>query len=248
MLIYLALDRLVIRNINELRRAMERISGGDLGARFVLRRRRPQGDEIDYLVTGFNDMAAKLQEDQSELERLANHDGLTGLLNRHHLAAAFERLLAARRPDSPLSLMMMDVDHFKNINDSFGHQVGDDALRMVSALVRDHARQQDLVVRYGGEEIIVVLPDTGLETALMIAERLRGRIAARPLDDRRGEVLHLTVSIGVAELPRHADDGDELIRAADAALYEAKRSGRNRVVAAEDMRVVGPAATATRCR
>lgn len=247
-LIYLAFDRIVIRNINELRRAMERISRGDLGARFVLRRRRPRGDEIDYLVTGFNDMAAKLQEDQSELERLANHDGLTGLLNRHHLSAAFERLLAARRPDSPLSLMMMDVDHFKNINDSFGHQVGDDALRMVSALVREHARQHDLVVRYGGEEIVVVLPDTRLEAALVIAERLRARIAARPLDDRRGEVLHLTVSIGVAALPRHAEDGDGLIRAADAALYEAKHGGRNRVVAAADVSIVDPVPAVTRYR
>lgn len=231
-LIFVVFDRLVFRNINKLRGAMERLSAGDLGARFELPPRRMSGDEIDYLVMGFNDMAHKLQEDQSKLERLASHDGLTGLLNRTRFSAAFNLLLATHQPDRPLSLLMMDVDHFKNINDSFGHQVGDDALRMISAVVRENARQQDLVARYGGEEIIIALPDTGGEAALAIAERLRTAIATRPLDDRRGDILHLTVSIGVAELPRHADNGDDLIRAADMALYMAKSNGRNRVIMA----------------
>lgn len=231
-LIFVVFDRLVFRNINKLRGAMERLSAGDLGARFELPRRRLSGDEIDDLVIGFNDMANKLQEDQSKLERLANHDGLTGLLNRTSFNSEFDRLIAAHGPDRPLSVLMMDVDHFKNINDSFGHQVGDDALRMVSAVVREKARQQDLVARYGGEEIIIALPDTRAETALAIAERLRMAISARPLDDRAGDTLHLTVSIGVAELPRHAGAGEELIRAADMALYMAKSDGRNRVVMA----------------
>jgi diguanylate cyclase (GGDEF)-like protein len=231
-LIFLVFDRLVFRHISKLRSAMERLSAGDLNARCELPHRRMSGDEIDYLVIGFNDMANKLQDDQGKLERLANHDGLTGLLNRSSFTAAFNQLLASRRADRPLSVLMMDVDHFKNINDSFGHQVGDDALRMVSAIVRENARQQDLVARYGGEEIMIVLPDTSAEVGLAIAERLRAAIAARPLDDRCGDTLHLTVSIGVAELPRHAANGEELIRAADVALYQAKNEGRNRVAMA----------------
>lgn len=231
-LIFVVFDRMVFRHINRLRHAMERLSSGDLSARCKLPDDRPSGDEIDYLVIGFNEMANKLQENQGKLERLANYDGLTGLLNRSSFTSAFNQLLGARRQNRPLSVLLMDVDHFKNINDSFGHQVGDDALRMVSAIVRENARQQDLVARYGGEEIIIALPDTGAEAAMAIAERLRMAIAVRPLDDRNGDVLHLTVSIGVAELPRHASNGDDLIRAADLALYQAKNQGRNQVVMA----------------
>lgn len=242
-LVYLSFDRLVIRQINGLRKVMSHLSSGNLDTRFPQRRQGFfAGDEVDELASGFNDMAARLQEDKRELERLANHDGLTGLLNRARLSTAFEQLLAERPADSPVSLMMMDVDHFKNINDSFGHQVGDDALRMISGVVRENARQGDLVARYGGEEILVVLPATPLELAVAMAERLRRAIAARPLDDRRGETLCLTVSIGVAELPRHAQDGDGLIRAADAALYRAKAAGRNRVAVASAPAADGEAA------
>lgn len=241
-LVYFAVDRIVVRNVIELRRVMERISAGDLGARFSKRRRRTdsgpdrpsdQGDEIDDLVDGFNRMARKLQEDQIELERLATRDGLTGLLNRATFTPTLKSLVQDHLESGrPLSVLMMDLDHFKNTNDAFGHQVGDEALRIASETVRAEMRLDDVVARYGGEEIVAILPETARADAMKLAERIRSALQRRAVDDGRGDVLHVTASIGVAELPADASDVEGLLRAADDALYEAKRLGRNRVCAA----------------
>ncbi|SCZ49637.1 diguanylate cyclase [Thiohalomonas denitrificans] len=168
----------------------------------------------------------------ARMERLANTDGLTGLFNRRHLMARMEQELArARRYSRPLCLMLVDLDHFKQINDRFGHLSGDEVLTGSAQVIREVSRASDLVSRYGGEEFAVVLPETAIEKAQPMAERLRRRLAARRyyLPDRR--VVSVTCSVGVAQLG--AEGGtDSLIAAADAALYRAKGAGRDRVVVA----------------
>ncbi len=162
-----------------------------------------------------------------DLEETASTDHLTGLANR----VAFERLCArdverARRTGSPLSVAMIDLDHFKAINDRFGHAAGDEALRRFAELLRAECRAADLPGRYGGEEFVVSLDDTGIAEAAQFAERLRARVEAETAGDR----APITISVGVAEVSPECPSPDDLIGAADAALYEAKAAGRNRVV------------------
>ncbi|WP_303901037.1 diguanylate cyclase [Thiohalomonas denitrificans] len=165
------------------------------------------------------------------MERLANTDGLTGLLNRRHLAARMEQELArARRYSRPLCLMLVDLDHFKRINDRFGHLAGDEVLAGSAQAIQEVSRASDLVGRYGGEEFAVVLPETAIEKAEPMAERLRRRLAAKcyNLYSDAAVAVSVTCSVGVAQLG--AEGGAEsLIAAADAALYSAKTAGRDRV-------------------
>jgi len=162
-------------------------------------------------------------------ERLATTDGLTGLLNRRTLTSQLEaRVREARRYGRKVSLVLLDVDHFKRVNDTHGHPAGDAVLRGVAALVKAQARATDLAARYGGEEMALVLPETDGPGALAIAERLRAAVAAAAHQTAKGTV-RVTVSLGVATAPDDADDASALIEAADAALYRAKQAGRDRV-------------------
>jgi len=168
----------------------------------------------------------------SEVQRLATIDGLTGLYNRNYFfAEASRQARITRRYQRPFAAIMMDVDHFKRINDSYGHAVGDDVIRAVAARLRDAARDSDVLGRYGGEEFVLVTPETGASAA-MLAERLREVISGTPVLTAAGP-LAVTISVGMA----HVDSGDQdlgpLLARADAALYEAKQTGRNRVVVAE---------------
>lgn len=164
------------------------------------------------------------------LDREAREDPLTGasvrrLLERR-LALAFER---SRETGSPVALVMCDLDHFKRINDTHGHAVGDQALKLCSRALMDHCRERDLCARYGGEEFTLLLEDTGGETALEIAERARRAIERLELRVESGEIVPLRASAGVAAFPElHVRSAAELLQLADAALYEAKRAGRNR--------------------
>ena len=168
-------------------------------------------------------------------EHQAATDALTGLANRRQFE---ERLLAevdrTRRFPAPLGLMMIDIDHFKKVNDRHGHQAGDDVLRAVAATLAACARDVDVAARYGGEELAVLLPGADVAGAIAAAERVRK--AVETLDtrvvDAAGEPVHVTVSLGVAALGEGPVDGDELVAQADAALYRAKRAGRNRTEAA----------------
>ena len=169
--------------------------------------------------------------DNRRLEALATTDPLTRVLNRR---ALLDRLTAevdrARRFSSSLTLLLLDVDHFKAINDTAGHLAGDSVLRQLGALLEEAVRKVDVVARYGGEEFVAILPETASEGGIVFAERLRERVAAQSFDIGIERPVHLTVSIGVATFPspRVATTEDFFARA-DEALYRAKSGGRNQV-------------------
>jgi diguanylate cyclase (GGDEF)-like protein len=167
-----------------------------------------------------------------EARELAVTDGLTRVLLRRSLMECLEvELKRAAEQGSPLSLIMLDIDHFKVVNDTYGHPAGDAGLREVAAMVKRSIRDVDVCGRYGGEEFVVLLPMTALEGALLVAERIRETVGAR-LFDLRGEPRRVTVSMGVATAPGHGARAMELITAADDALYQSKQNGRDRVTAA----------------
>ena len=170
---------------------------------------------------------------RAALEVQATRDPLTGLYNRRYMQEFLEREIhRARRRSRPLSLMLLDVDHFKRYNDTFGHASGDEALHFVAETLLLNVRAEDLAVRYGGEEFVVILPECSLQQAALRAEEIRLRLkelyVARP-----GELPGpVAASIGVAAFPVTTDQVDLLIKCADEALYQAKHEGRDRVVVA----------------
>jgi diguanylate cyclase len=165
-------------------------------------------------------------------EQRSNTDALTGLANRHSMDE-FLRLaqIAAMEKDEALSVFLIDIDHFKKFNDDYGHQVGDQVLRLVAKVLQEGVREVDLAARYGGEELIAVLPGADLEACTTVAERIRRRIAEAKLTRRATgkEIGSITVSIGVAQF-RLAESADAMIERCDRGLYQAKRLGRNRTV------------------
>ena len=176
------------------------------------------------------------------LKRDGLTDALTGVANRRFFERRLhEELVLRHRRRNSIALLLADLDHFKDLNDRYGHQVGDDALRQVARALSEGLRASDVLVRYGGEEFALLLPDTDPEKALEIAQRLRAQVAGLVLDGMGGEVAAVTVSLGVAclwpegGLASKTDDdaGTWLLRQADDALYRAKAAGRNQVVAAE---------------
>ena len=162
---------------------------------------------------------------------LADHDALTGLLNRRALVARLHEAVTQARPQhQPLALIFLDLDHFKSVNDRYGHQTGDACLRAVAAAIADELRPTDSLGRYGGEEFVALLPATTHEQAMAVGERIRRSIESLHVH-ARGNSLQTTISMGVASLTGPADTADDLIARADAALYRAKTLGRNCVVA-----------------
>src|SRR6267142_5348813 len=165
-------------------------------------------------------------------QHLATTDGLTGVLNRRTFNSQLQgRLREALRYNRPLSLLLLDVDHFKRVNDTYGHPAGDVVLQGIAALAQHQARETDIVARYGGEEMALILPETDAQGAHAIAERLRKAAADGTHATDQG-VIQVTISIGLATWPGPVDSAEELLEAADKALYRAKQAGRNRVAAA----------------
>jgi diguanylate cyclase (GGDEF)-like protein len=159
-------------------------------------------------------------------EHRASTDGLTGLPNKRAVQDTIRRMAAqASRTVTPLSAIALDLDHFEQINDSFGHGRGDDVLATVGAVLADSVRASDFVGRNGGEEFIILLPNTAAHHAAVVAEKILGAVAAITVP---GVEQDITASLGIATIPDHAGDGDQLIRSADRALYVAKTKGRNR--------------------
>jgi diguanylate cyclase (GGDEF)-like protein len=214
------------------------VAGGD----FTVDLPPVRGGEVGLLTMVFNDMVARLREGRArldlanetlrqkneELERLSVTDSLTGLDNRRRLMETLlNEVERSKRLEHGFSVMMMDVDNFKRYNDAHGHQAGDAVLRGVGDVLRQSTRETDCAARYGGEEFFVLLPETGIAEATEVAERIRSLLKERIFLGGR-----VTLSVGIASFPDHGETPEDLIAAADAALYQAKREGRDRVLRA----------------
>jgi diguanylate cyclase (GGDEF)-like protein len=171
---------------------------------------------------------AELTRREAILRIMANHDQLTGLFNRHYLLETLERELArASRLQVPVTVAILDIDHFKDYNDNFGHEAGDEVLRTTAAMLKDAVRSTDIVCRYGGEEFLIVFLDGAAATAILRLDQICQDIRQRVYLYRGNPLPSVTMSVGVAEFPQHGRSVDALIRAADRALYAAKNGGRD---------------------
>ena len=216
----------VTRPLERLTEAAARVASGDLSVELPA---SGSGD-VGYLTRAFNTLVSRLREKESqgELEKLSLTDSLTGLYNRRHLMGTLaSEVQRSRRLRRAFSVLLADVDRFKQYNDTHGHLAGDAALVKIAEVFRRTTRQVDCVARYGGEEFVVMLLEANLATATMVAERIRARVAEQDLG-----AGSLTLSIGVAEYPDGGETPEELIATADGAMYRAKSSGRNQVVVA----------------
>jgi diguanylate cyclase (GGDEF)-like protein len=246
----LALQWSVVSPLRRLAAVAERIRAGELRARAAFERH----DEIGALADTFDSMAERLQgytEDlerrvaertealgraNRELERLATTDGLTDLRNHRAFRETLDfEVERTARTAAPISLLMIDVDHFKNYNDRHGHPAGDGILRGVAKTIASALRSTDIAARYGGEEFAILLLDTAKDAAAAVAEKVRAAVEVERFeleDEQPGGAL--TISVGVGSLPADAASASQLVECADLALYAAKRGGRNRVVAYAD--------------
>jgi diguanylate cyclase (GGDEF)-like protein len=233
---------LITRPLERLTEAAARVAAGDLTIEF------PAGGsgEVGYLTRAFSTVVSRLREreSQGELEKLSLTDALTGLYNRRHLMGTLaSEVQRSRRQRRAFTVLLADVDKFKQYNDTHGHLAGDAALVKIAEVFRRTTRSVDCVARYGGEEFVVMLVECPMATAALVAERIRSRVAAQDLGDGK-----LTVSIGLAEYPDGGDTPEELIATADAAMYQAKSSGRDKVVVAGAMQQRAPEKRARRKR
>ena len=185
-------------------------------------------NELGELVKHLHRSSAAIQRQNRDLEQLANHDPLTGCKNRRSFFDNFHTLwLAAKRYEMPIAAIMVDIDHFKSINDTHGHSVGDDVLRVVASALQSPLRESDILCRYGGEEFAVVLPNTDIDQAAIVAECLRSAISQAQMPLAK---LKVTASLGVSAISETTLDPQEMLDQADKCLYVAKRQGRDQVV------------------
>ncbi|MDD3483708.1 sensor domain-containing diguanylate cyclase [Azovibrio restrictus] len=184
-------------------------------------------------ITARHRAEAALKESEERYRELSRTDALTGLYNSRHLQECLlQEVERARRHASPLSLLVLDADHFKRINDTHGHLEGDRVLQALARTIGNNQRRSDLAFRYGGEEFVLLLPQTTGAEALVLAERLRREFAAQEVVPEQGEVIRCTISIGVSQY-QPGESPRDFIRRADAATYAAKARGRNCVVGAD---------------
>lgn len=223
----------VLQPIAELQRAAQSLGTKDFSHRVRLRN---TSDELGQLGRAFNIATATLQRLYGELEQRSTHDGLTGAFNR---AAFDERLsaecMSAERHQRSLSLLMVDIDFFKRVNDNYGHQTGDQVLQTLVGLLNKTIRPGDILARYGGEEFIIILPEADEDGAMAMAERVRRTVEGYAFICPNGKNIGVTVSVGCANRRTFAMASEDLVKAADAALYRAKKAGRNRVVSATEL-------------
>lgn len=240
------LGRLIARPLDRLTKAAGEVAAGDLTVDLPA---APGGGEVGYLTDVFNHMVYRLRDGRAELDRinetlrkkneelemLSTTDSLTGLSNHRSLMKRLDDEVARFKKDKRgFSVLVGDVDHFKQYNDAFGHPAGDEVLQTIAEIMRDSTRKNDCCARYGGEEFVIVLPDTSAADALDTAEHIRARVAAKKFSGRK-----MTLSIGVATFPEDADDAEAIIAVADEALYQAKREGRDRTVRAHRLKKTG---------
>jgi diguanylate cyclase (GGDEF)-like protein len=240
------LGRLIARPLDRLTKAAGEVAAGDLAVDLPA---APGGGEVGYLTDVFNHMVYRLREGRLELDRinetllkkneelemLSTTDSLTGLSNHRSLMQRLDDEVARFKKDKHgFSVLVGDVDHFKQYNDAFGHPAGDEVLQRIAEIMRGSTRKGDCCARYGGEEFVIVLPNTAIADALDTAEHIRARVAAKKFNGRK-----ITLSIGVASFPEDADDAETIIAVADEALYQAKREGRDRTVRARRLKKTG---------
>jgi len=240
------LGRLIARPLDRLTKAAGEVAAGDLAVDLPA---APGGGEVGYLTDVFNHMVYRLREGRLELDRinetllkkneelelLSTTDSLTGLSNHRSLMKRLDDEVARFKKDKHgFSVLVGDVDHFKQYNDAFGHPAGDEVLQRIAEIMRGSTRKGDCCARYGGEEFVIVLPNTAIADALDTAEHIRARVAAKKFNGRK-----ITLSIGVASFPEDADDAETIIAVADEALYQAKREGRDRTVRARRLKKTG---------
>jgi diguanylate cyclase (GGDEF)-like protein len=228
----LLIRRWVIMPLTELETGAQQLADGDLDYRIEVN----SEDEISRVAHTFNEMASALKHDREILHSLTIHDNLTGLLNRRE----FERLLniellRSLRHEFEFAVIMVDIDHFKKINDSFGHPAGDTVLKAVAIRISESLRPSDVLARYGGEEFIILLPQTGSHGATTYGQRLCTLLSSTPVDITAAIQPVVTVSAGIAIYPADHDNLANLINAADKALYAAKAAGRNRCYLYKDL-------------
>lgn len=224
--------RAVLKPVRALEAGVRQLGEGEMSARVI----QVSHDELGDLARTFNMMAQKLERNHQELTNLSTIDFLTGLHNVREFYRLFhEETRRADRYAHGFSLLVIDVDRFKEINDTFGHQLGDYVLQEVARKLRELTRGSDHVARIGGDEFAVLLPETGAIDAADLAERIRRFFAEHPISqlDHPDAAINMTVSIGQAAYPKDATDANSLFAAADAALYCAKQGGRNKLCQAE---------------
>ncbi len=216
------LDRLIYKPIMALDEAAERITAGDTNARAVVN----SLDEFGDLARRFNTMADSLIYARFQ----ADTDSLTGLFNYRHLQNYLAAQIAlAQRYQRDLTIAMLDIDHFKKVNDLYGHQTGDEVLLSTVKFIKSQLRQVDYVARYGGEEFVIIMPETDVQAALKVMERILRGFPDHVYVERMGIRNPVFVSIGVADFPYTGEDPTNLLAGADMALLLAKRRGRNQI-------------------
>lgn len=185
------------------------------------------GDIIIFLMD-----LSEFKNIEQELYHQATHDSLTGLYNRRHLECTAQREYAVMlRSKQPLTAIMFDIDHFKQVNDTYGHAVGDQVLQALASRITPRLRQEDQLFRSGGEEFVLLLPDTSATEATIIAEKIRTVVSRKPIQTDEGDSLTITISLGIETIEKALPGGyTELLANADAAMYHAKRTGRDRLV------------------
>lgn len=221
-----AIIRMVLRPLQVLRDGVQKFADGDLAHRLRLE----SSQEFSRIAQVFNAMAEKLADQVSTLKNEALRDPLTGLYNRRELERRLnEELARARRYARQFALLLIDVDHFKTINDMYGHLAGDDVLVEIAHRLEAEVRIVDLVARFGGEEFAVVLSEATGQAALAVAERIRSVMHCPISGANLPSYVSTTVSIGIAQAPAHGLTAQDLLAAADAALYRAKEAGRDTI-------------------
>jgi diguanylate cyclase (GGDEF)-like protein len=220
------LPRSILSPLRIFEKATKRLADGELDSRVPLKSK----DELGKLAKAFNIMAARLEKSQKALEEMASHDSLTEVYNRGEFYRRLNsEIQRSKRYGHVFSMLLTDIDYFKEINDTYGHQVGDKVLQDIAAVIQKQVRPEDVVARYGGDEFVLILPETPIANALKLAERIRGAIAAHTIHLTEKLTTNLTVSIGAADFPKDGKTADKLIAASDHSLYASKHFGRNRV-------------------
>lgn len=218
-------SRILIKPLMQVVRGIEDLAQGNLQQRITI----STGDEISLLASRINEMANKITVFQKNMEKIAVTDQLTGLMNRHALPEIFDRECnRAKRNGTGVAIILMDIDHFKAVNDTYGHPAGDNVLRHIAAVCTTVVREYDYVFRYGGEEYLLLLPVSSKNNVAGMAERIRDYISRTPWVHETGNIS-LTASFGVAYFPEDGESPGDIIKKADDALYHAKKTGRNRV-------------------